>query len=410
MGAVNLANEMNSFFPEALSQMLKGAGVAAAGRGWAAYLVGGAVRDMLLGRPCLDVDIAVEGEAIAVAQAIAGGRRVVGHTRFGTATVKGEGWSLDLASTRQESYPHPGALPAVSPGTITQDLFRRDFTVNAMAIDLSPRRRGEMVDPYGGGDDLRRRLLRVLHPMSFVDDATRILRGLRYQGRFGFTMEDQTLSLLRRDLPYLEGISGHRLRQELERILREEVPQKALRLAGEAGVLPYLALPLAWDDYLEAAFARAPSPGHPSPALYLSLLAYRLTPEQAETLVERLALPRGLARAVGDTVRLRLEPPSPTLPPSELTPYLEEFSPTAVAAHSLVAPEPLAQAMERFLRRWRYVKPALNGNDLQRLGVAPGPEMGRLLQLLRSARLDGQVCSRQQEEELVRGWLKGKRG
>jgi tRNA nucleotidyltransferase (CCA-adding enzyme) len=398
---------MDGFFPAALARGLKAAGEAAAAREWGAYLVGGAVRDMLLERSCMDVDISVEGDAIAVAHDISGGLRVVAHPRFGTATLKGNGWSLDLATTRQESYPHPGALPTVSTGSLTQDLFRRDFTINAMAIDLSPGHWGELMDPYGGRDDLSRRLLRVLHPMSFVDDATRILRGLRYQGRFGFAMEARTLDLLRRDLAHLSGISGHRLRRELEHILREEAPEALLRLAVEEGVMPYLALPLSGDSAWAEAFARARAAGHPSPTLYLCLLAYRLTPEQAGALSERLSLPRVWARAVLDTVCLRVHPPTPSQSPSQLTPYLEGFSPAAVAASALMAPSPLAESLNLFMRRWRYVKPALGGNDLRRLGVAPGPAMGELLHRLRAARLDGEVKSRPQEEELVRRWLQG---
>ncbi|MEE9202995.1 MAG: CCA tRNA nucleotidyltransferase [Dehalococcoidia bacterium] len=404
---MNLSRKMAAFFPAALAQAVKAAGEAAAARGWGAYLVGGAVRDMLLERPCMDVDLSVEGDAIAVAHDIAGGLRVVAHPRFGTATLKGEGWDLDLATARQESYPHPGALPVVSPGPIAQDLLRRDFTINAMAIDLSPGCWGELVDPYGGQEDISRRLLRVLHPMSFVDDATRFLRGLRYQGRFGFTMEARTLDLLRRDRAHLRGISGHRLRRELEVILREDVPERALRLAVGEGVLPYLALPLSEDSEWEEAFARARGPGRPSPAHYLCLLAYHLTPGQVEALVERLSLPRAWARAVRDTVKLCQSPPSASQPPSQLTPHLEGFSSTAVAAHAVMAPESLARSLRLFLRRWRYVKPALSGNDLRRLGVAPGPQMGGLLHRLRAARLDGEVKDRTQEEALVRRWLEG---
>ncbi len=172
-------------------------------------------------------------------------------------------------------------------------------------------------------------------------------------------------------------------------------------------MLPYLALPLSGDGWLEEAFARARGSSHPSTALYLCLLAYHLTPEQVESLSERLCLPRGLARAVRDTVKLRQATPPASQPPSQLTPYLEGFSHTAVAAHALMAVEPLARSLSLFLRRWRDVKPALDGNDLRRLGVAPGPQMGKLLQRLRSARLDGVVRGRKDEEEMVRRWLEG---
>jgi tRNA nucleotidyltransferase (CCA-adding enzyme) len=402
---MDLAKKMDGFFPPALAQTLSAAGEAASARGWAAYLVGGAVRDMLLGRVCLDVDIAIEGEAITVANAISDGLRVVRHPRFGTATVKGKGWSLDLATSRRESYPHPGSLPVVFPAPIAEDLSRRDFTINALAVALSPPNRGEMVEPHQGRDDLSQGLLRVLHDNSFVDDPTRILRGLRYQARFGFRMEGHTLELLRRDNCHLKGISGHRLHQELDRILKEEVPEQALSLAIEEGVLNYLATPLNNKGWIDRAFARARSWGRTTPPLDLCLLAYHLSQDQAGALAERLSLPRTQAQAVMDTVRLRLDPPDASLPPSLLTAYLERFSSTAVATYTTLAGPPLSERLGLFLRCWRYVKPALGGNDIISLGVPSGPRMGEFLRRLRAARLDGEVRGRRQEEALVRRWV-----
>jgi len=402
---MDLAKKMDGFFLPALAQALRAAGEAAAAQDWTAYLVGGAVRDMLLGQPCQDVDIAIEGEAITVALGIPGSLKVVRHPRFGTATVRGERWSLDLATSRRESYPHPGSLPVVSSALIGEDLFRRDFTINAMAVALSPGRRGELVDPYHGRGDLTQGLLRVLHDNSFVDDPTRILRGLRYQARFGFRMEEHTLEFLRRDKNHLEGISGHRLLQEMERILKEEAPERALSLAIEQGVLHHMALPLEDGDWISQAFSGARALGRTSPSIYLCLLAYHLMPEQAGALAERLSLPRTQAQAVVDTVRLRLAPPEASLPPSLLTAYLESFSPTAVAAHAVVTEPPLSDRLSLWLRRWRYVKPSLDGNDLMTLRMPSGPRMGELLRRLRAARLDGEVRGRHQEEEMVRRWL-----
>jgi len=178
----------------------------AEGRAVALYLVGGSVRDLLLEREQLDLDIAVAGDAIDLAQALAAAAdgRVAVHPSFGTASVKGPFFSVDLAQTRAEEYPHPGALPVVRPASLEEDLARRDFTVNAMALRLTRPQAGRLVDPHAGRQDLERRAIRVLHDGSFRDDATRMLRAVRYEGRLSFRLEDGTARLLDRDRRYLD--------------------------------------------------------------------------------------------------------------------------------------------------------------------------------------------------------------
>ncbi len=216
------------------------------------YLVGGPLRDLLLDRPLIDIDIAVEGDAMALATELATlvtkqktprsarpkpppsvraepveaaaattpAPGVVTHPRFGTATVRIPGHHIDLVTARSETYARPGALPTVRPATIEEDLLRRDFTINALALRLSSPRRGEIIDPTGGRRDLDARLIRVLHEHSFQDDATRILRGFRYATRLGFEIEPETLACIDRDLRYLDTISGARLHHEFARISR----------------------------------------------------------------------------------------------------------------------------------------------------------------------------------------------
>ena len=202
------------------------------------YLVGGTVRDILLPTAVLDLDFAVVGDGPeAVARLAEGlGGRVLARSQFGTMKVDVSGTVVDLALARTETYSRPGALPEVTPGGIEDDLARRDFSINAMAVSLGDRF-GEMVDPFGGRSDLGARLVRVLHPRSFVDDATRILRAARYAARLGFEMEDETADLLRRGLPYIETISGDRVRNELERCFTEPDVGRALLMAQELGVL-----------------------------------------------------------------------------------------------------------------------------------------------------------------------------
>ncbi|HXF50564.1 MAG TPA: hypothetical protein VNM43_02645, partial [Dehalococcoidia bacterium] len=186
-----------------------------ASRGYPLFAVGGAIRDLLLGRSVTDLDLVVEGPAMEVAAAVASAcrARLVAHPRFGTASLQTAAGRVDLVTARSERYPHPGALPVVEPAGIEDDLARRDFTIHAMAVRLWPEP-DEFLDPFGGRADLEARLIRVLHDASFRDDATRALRAFRYAARLDFAVEPHTLDLVRRDAVYLRRISPARLRRE----------------------------------------------------------------------------------------------------------------------------------------------------------------------------------------------------
>lgn len=231
--------------PSDVQPWLRRIGQLAAGRGLSAYAVGGCVRDWLLGRnrhPDLDVTVEADGIALAGAIARAFGGTVQAHEPFGTATVLiargGAGRAvqrIDVATARKETYARPGAYPTVAAGTLRDDLFRRDFTINAMAVALHPERFGELIDPFGGAEDLRHRRLRALHARSFFDDPSRALRGLRFRRRFGLRWESETLRALRRAMAEgaLGWLNAGRLRKELERMAEEPDPAGCLRdLAG----------------------------------------------------------------------------------------------------------------------------------------------------------------------------------
>src|SRR3954471_3530370 len=194
-----------------------------------AWLVGGAVRDLMLGAPTVDLDVAIEGDAREVAREVATrlSGDVVEHERFGTATVHADGLTLDLASTRRERYARPGALPEVEPAPLDEDLARRDFSVNAMAASLDAGTLGELRDPHNGLGDLEAGVIRILHPNSFIDDPTRLLRAVRYEARLGFTMDPESERLAREaiaaDAP--STVSGARVRDELLDMLREVPPR-----------------------------------------------------------------------------------------------------------------------------------------------------------------------------------------
>lgn len=411
---INLASQIEKQLPEELVDFMHLAGKVAHSQRQNLYLVGGVVRDLLLGQPNLDLDLVVEGNAIDLAQQLAQIKqaKITTHTRFNTAKLRWDKWAVDLATARSETYTKPGALPTIKPDSLRDDLFRRDFTINTMAICLNPNHHGELIDLYGGKDDLEHKLIRILHEKSFTDDATRILRGLRYEQRLDFQLEPTTLQLLKRDISLLDTISGDRIRHELELIFREKYPEKVLRRADELGVLPKLHPDLKGNGWLAGKFEQARqlnAPDLPPFGLYLVLLAYSLSNKESEFLISRLRLPKSLAQTLRDTNHIKGKLQSldePGLASSSIYSLLCDYSPLAIIANALAVDAPvIRQHLQSFLGKLRYVKPALTGEDLKRIGVAYGPHIKEMLHLLHQARLDGRVSTKQEEEFLVRSWL-----
>jgi tRNA nucleotidyltransferase (CCA-adding enzyme) len=378
------------------------------------YLVGGVVRDLLLEQANLDLDLVVEGNAVELALRLKeiNGGEITTHLQFSTAKLLWDRWSADFATARLETYAKPGALPKVTPSSIDNDLSRRDFTINAMAVHLNPGEYGTLVDPCGGRNDLKKKVIRVLHEKSFTDDATRIWRALRYEQRLGFHLERETLKLLKRDIDMLDTISSDRIRYEIECILREGYPEKVLSRAEELGVLPKLHPALKGNGWREKKFEQArrlTSPHPPELGLYLALIAYPLTSKEAESLISRLNLPKSLAQTVRDTITLKDKIRLVTIPglsPSSIYNFLDGYSAQALVASSLATQSPTAsQNIRFFLSKLRHVEASLSGEDLMKLGVTQGPQIKEVLELLHQARLNGRVSTREGEEELVRSWL-----
>ncbi len=411
---INLATRVEKQLPPELAEFMRAAGEVARSQGQTVYLVGGVVRDLLMGKPNFDLDLVVEGNAITLAQQLNQTRqgKLITHPRFNTAKLQWDRWSVDLATARSETYAKPGALPTVKPGSIDSDFARRDFTINTMAVRLDPGHYGELIDLHGGRDDLQHKLIRVLHEGSFVDDATRIWRGLRYEQRLDFHLEPATLRLLKRDVPMLDTISGDRIRHELELVLKEEFPEKALCRADELGVLQKLHTSLKGNGWLAEKFGQArrlTTPNPPPIGLYLALLAYCLTEEQGEYLISYLKLSKSLAQILRDSAGIKAEVESlgnPQLAPSAIYRLLHGYSLLAITANSLASDSPTAHRnIQLFLNKLRFVRPALTGNDLKRMGIASGPRIKEMLNRLHEARLDGKVTNKKGEMEMVRGWV-----
>lgn len=416
---INIGKNIEAYLPPEILALVKAAGEIGAARCQRVYLVGGAVRDLLLKRPNLDLDLVVEGDALALARQLAKGRdgKLVTHPHFGTATFSQKAFSLDLVTARSETYAEPAALPTVKPGNIQEDLYRRDFSINAMAASVEPARFGDLVDPYGGKNDLDRHLVRVLHQRSFKDDPTRVWRAIRYEQRLGFRLEFDTTTQLRRDSAIMDRVSGDRLRHELERILEEYYPEKVFYRAERLGVLRHLHPALEGNGWLGEHFdrAREASGGSkPEVNLYLVLLAWRLDDEALKSFVERLKFGAEAARVLKDIPALKRALPgltAPELKPSGVYYLLERHRPETIRAAVLVTDSALVrQRLELYLSTLRFVETSLSGNDLKKMGVAEGKRMGALLKALKEAKLNGEVKTREAERKLVRKWLaKGKR-
>jgi len=405
----NLSPQLEKYLPPPVLALIIISGQEAAQLGQELYMVGGVVRDLFLGRANFDYDLVVEGNAIDLARKLAKNSRakLTVHTRFGTSKLIYPEFSLDLATARSEIYSRPGALPTVKPGNLKDDLIRRDFSINAMALHLNPQRFGELIDLYQGRNDLEHQLIRILHPKSFIDDATRILRAIRYEQRLGFKLEAETEKLLRHDMSMLNTISGDRIRHELELILKEYEPERALRRAEALGVLSQLNPSLKGNGLLAKTFVAARQIGKRTSlsTLYLCLLIYNLNEKENEEFTSHLNFSKNSVQAMRQTLQLKAQLhnlESPGLKPSDVYRLLHGYSALAIQANALASESPIAhQYLNLYLNKLRYVKPLLNGEDLKKMGIPPGPNIGEILSILLKTRLDGEVRTRKDEEKLV---------
>lgn len=407
--------------PDAHS-LVRTVGEIASRLGSAAFLVGGPVRDLMLERPVVDLDFAVEGEALSLAQAVA--RRLNGqtrvHGRFGTATVvlpkDGE---LDLATTRAETYPGPGALPEVRPAALREDLRRRDFTVNAMALAVGPAEWGRLIDPHGGAADLNARRLRVLHPGSLRDDPTRVLRGVRLEQRLQFRLAAETELLAASAVGdgAFDTLTPERLRDALELLFREPRPVEGIGRLRELGFWQWFAPDLQPDQELLAGLGEQLAPERAAaseslrvPLLWLAGLLAPLGGQRGgEVATDRMRLAPRAAADLGIMVdaltRLRewmARPPATSAFVAALKACPEE---TPVLLAAAADDEALRQRLAWYRRDGAQLRLAIDGGDLLALGYAAGPALGAALRVTLAAKLDGQLHGREAELEFARRWL-----
>ena len=396
---------------------------AAAARHLPLYLVGGFVRDMLLGIPGADFDLVVEGDAISFARELAAqyGGRMTAHVRFGTAQwfpVGPGGQPLDLTSTRSETYKHTAALPTVRSGLLKDDLVRRDFTINTLALRLDGDHWGKLRDDLGGLDDLKRGQVRVLHAGSFRDDPTRLFRAVRYEQRYGFRIVPETLSLMPEARPLIAMLSAQRIRRELDLVLEEQNCVSMLCRLSDLNLLQPVHPALTWNATIRDRFQKgsrllAESPAKFNPPLNKNFLGWHFwligaAADELEGLEQRLHFHADLFRSLSAASALSADLHSMTgLKPSRWVTRLENLPFTAVQAVFLTAPAGMArQNLDKYIQTWRHIKPKTNGHDLIKQGLPPGPRFQQVLGRLRAAWLDGEVKTETDEMELLDGLIK----
>lgn len=360
------------------------------------HLVGGAVRDLLLEREPPDLDLVLEGDALGLALRIDPDARR--HGRFGTATFMVNGFVFDIARARRETYSRPGALPEIEPAGLREDLLRRDFTVNAIAMPLGDGRAGELIAAPNALADLSARQLRVFHDASFVDDPTRLLRLARYASRLRFAVEQHTHELAARAIAEgaLSTVSGPRIGAELRLLAREPDPIASLSELTRLGIAEAIhpAFGLQDADGARRALDLLPAEGR-GELLLLAMAAERMPRGELAEWLDVLgfeAAERELTVAAATRARALAEALSNAIAPSEIAQAVQGAPPELVAIAGSLGP---AEQARSWLERLRHVRPDIDGDDLRAAGIPEGPAIGRALRAALVAKLDESATDRE---------------
>jgi tRNA nucleotidyltransferase (CCA-adding enzyme) len=384
------------------------------------YVVGGVVRDLILDRTAGDIDLSVVGDARGFAESLATRLECEqpAESQFLTFKINAENLRvdvpmIDVVTARSETYTESAALPEISPSGIDDDLKRRDFSVNAMAVSLADTDLGNLVDPSNGFGDVMRKRIKVLHDASFVDDPTRIFRAVRYATRLGFSLEKNTDRLIVESLENIDRLSGTRVRNEFELMLGEPTRVEILRKSEEIGLLGAISPGLRVGSSGLQTIESQTEEGVLSNDVgeLLALVTFGMNEDEASQVVARFDGPAdwgesitgnaGLAKTVvlldGDDLK-----------PSEIVDILQRIPVPSIKAYIAAGPPlPRRGRLIEFLENLQYVKPEINGEDLLAIGIPEGPVMGQLIDLVRRAKLDGQVSSKQEELDLAKSRLPG---
>ena len=408
-----------------LFNMLKTIGEVADGLGYGAYVVGGFVRDLILYRLDEDIDIVIEGDGIAFAKKYARleGARIHTHEKFGTAVIIfKDGYKIDVASARLEYYKFPAALPTIEMSSIKLDLYRRDFTINTLAIQLNSEKFGMLIDFFMAHKDIKEKIIRVLHNLSFVEDPTRVFRAIRFEQRYGFTIGKLTTGLIENavNMNFFRGLAGRRVLTELKQILEEENPVPAIIRLNDFDLLKFIhpsiqfdkqlisilnsvKRVLAWHDllFLDESYMKW--------VVYFLVLIHTCDLQYSEEICKRFELaPRYRRifceeRFAAEKCVLDLARNLP-LPNSRLYRKLIEFRTELILYMMAVTKqEKVKKAISHYFTNLRSVGVSIKGRDLQKMGIEPGPVYRQILQAALDAKLNGKLKTRKDELDFARG-------
>jgi tRNA nucleotidyltransferase (CCA-adding enzyme) len=415
----NLASWLREKFPKEVYGLLRTSGETADRLGFNAYLVGGSVRDLLLGRENLDIDIVVEGDGIRFAKELSGvlQTRVKSHERFGTAHMVLDGLQVDIATARTEYYESPAALPKVELSSIKKDLYRRDFTINTLAVKLNPKDFGLLIDFFGGQRDIREKTVRVLHNLSYIEDPTRAFRAIRFAERFGFKLSKHTEHLIKSaiQMDLFGRLSGSRLFDELVTAFHETNPIRIVKRFADFGLLKVIHPALAYDERIEASLLSTYETlawynllyleeKADTGVLYLMALLSNLNASQRKEALERLSAPpntndvilRSIPLSAGIMKKLPLRDPAAAY-------HLLEDIPIEILLFSMATGDAnKKKEISQFIVELKKVKPILKGGDLKGLGIPPGPLYSRILRELLDEKLRGRLKTEEDERKYVR--------
>jgi len=410
--------------PQEIQDLISLAGEVAGRHKMPAYLVGGFVRDLILGVQNLDLDIAVEGDGIKFAEDF--GRilkaKITRHQHFGTATlVINPDLKIDIATARKEFYPEPAHLPVISASGLRDDHFRRDFTINAMAIAINGDNFGELVDFFGGRADLKKKSIRILHELSFIDDPTRILRAVRFEKRYNFKIEPKTLKFLKEavKLKMLQKVQPQRVRDDLILILKEKDPVKVLKrleqLAGFGFIEPKLKL--AKNNYQLLTDIQKQinwfNKAYPHRRLLDAWLIYLMGLFDKLTMLEVRLVCRRFVFRTGEEIRLLntkgiskkfiYSLSRKNLKPAQIFSLLEPLSYEVILFIKAKYRDPqLQKHIAEFFEIYNGMRILISGEDLHKMGMSPGPRYQKIFTKVLNAKLNGEVKTKDDELQLIK--------
>jgi len=430
----NMAAAIKQNTSEEEYQIIKLVSTAASELNMPIYIVGGFVRDLILEKPSPDFDIVVEGDAIELSNILKEkyGGKVTSHKKFGTAkwqpyhnkslqqdqtlpisdkylsTIP----SLDLISARTEFYEKPTALPTIKQSSIKLDLHRRDFTINTMAIRLDGKYFGDIYDYWGGYDDLKQGLVRVLHSLSFVDDPTRMLRAIRFEKRFDFEIEPRTLDLLIEAVYLIDDVSGDRVRHELDQIFIEKNASDMMERLDQLNILSQIHPALTWDHQhkAELRLVKKDFPKIEKKDLILAtniILTCSLSPTNLNEVIKRLRFRSAIQQTLRSANLLwHQQDQLSKLSPGKFSETIQSYPSLPLEVLGVISiNEDFSKNINHYLSEWSKIKIHTTGDDLKELGIPPGPLYKQILKKIKMARIDGDIKTKKAEKRMLRDIL-----